>query len=129
MCYKKKILILRLKNFLEAFQLENKINQLEKNKVNADNLRENHKGFIKSKKLILKSLKRFSSENYNAFAEEVKMALSGNSDKKIHAIDSIETSVYGPNKDLVRKKGETKYNNMIKPYKKWLTLMMLRKKT
>ena len=120
MCYKKKTLILRLKNFLEAFQLENKISQLEKNKVNADNLRENHKGFIKSNKLILKSLKRFSSENYNAFAEEVKMALSGNSDKKIHAIDSIETSVYGPNKDLGRKKGETKYNNMIKQYKKWL---------
>ena len=43
------------KHFLEATQFENKINQLEKNNVDVDSLRENHRDFIKSNKLILKS--------------------------------------------------------------------------
>ena len=34
------------KHCLEATQLENKTNQLEKNKVNTDSLGENHKEFI-----------------------------------------------------------------------------------
>ena len=32
-------------------------------------------------------------------------------------------------KDLVSEKKEIKCNNIIKPYKKWLTLMVLEKKT
>ena len=42
------------KEYLEATQLENKINQLEKSKVNVDSLRKNQKEFIKNNKLILK---------------------------------------------------------------------------
>ena len=43
--------------------------------------------------------------------------------------DSIETHAYGMAKDLVSKKEEIKCNNIIKQYKKRLTLVMLQKKT
>ena len=36
------------KNYLEATQLENKINYLEKNKLDVDSLQENQKEFIKN---------------------------------------------------------------------------------
>ena len=42
-----------------ATQLENKIKQLEKNKVDPGSFKENHKELIKKKKLILKSQKTF----------------------------------------------------------------------
>ena len=35
-----------------------------------------------------------------------------------------ETHAYGLSKDLVSEKEEIKCNNIIKRYKKWLTLMM-----
>ena len=35
------------KNFFKTIQLENKIEQLEKNKVNVDNIKENHKQLTK----------------------------------------------------------------------------------
>ena len=41
------------KNCLEATQLKNEINQLEKNKVSTGSQRENRNGFIKNNKLIL----------------------------------------------------------------------------
>ena len=41
------------------------------------------------------------------------------------SIDSIETHAYGTSKVLVSEKEETKCSNIIKQYKKWLTLMML----
>ena len=56
---------------LEADQLENKINQLEKYKVDGDSLRNIIKKFIKNNKLILKTQQRFRSEKLNAFNEEV----------------------------------------------------------
>ena len=46
-----------------------KINQLEKNKINIDNLKKNHKKFIKDKKLIIKSQQRLRSEENNEFTE------------------------------------------------------------
>ena len=48
------------KNCLEATQLENKINYLEKNKININSflLQKNHKKFIKNNKLILKHSKK-----------------------------------------------------------------------
>ena len=52
---KRKLKFEDYKHFLEATQFENKINQLEKNNVDVDSLRENHRDFIKSNKLILKS--------------------------------------------------------------------------
>ena len=45
------------------------------------------------------------------------------------SLDSIETYAYGTSKDLVSKKEEIKCNNIIKRYKKWLTLRMLQQKT
>ena len=48
--------------------------------------------------------------------------------RKIQWIDSIETYAYGTTKHLASDKEEIKCNNMIKRYKKWLTLMMLYKR-
>ena len=47
----------------------------------------------------------------------------------MQSFDSTETYEYGTSKDLVSEKEEIKCNNIIKRSKKWLTLMMLQKKT
>ena len=44
---KRKLKFENYKNCLEATQLENKINCLEKNKINIDSLKKNYKEFIK----------------------------------------------------------------------------------
>ena len=54
------------KNCLEAAQIENDINYLEKNKTDIDSLNE----YIKNNKLILKTQQRFTSEKHNVFTEE-----------------------------------------------------------
>ena len=64
---KKKLKFKDYKNCFKATQLENKINQLEQNKVNTESLRENHNESINSNKLILKTELRFQSEKHNAF--------------------------------------------------------------
>ena len=46
----------------------------------------------------------------------------------MQSIDSIETCAYETRKDLVSEKEKVKYNNIIKWYKKWLTLMVLQTK-
>ena len=46
----------------------------------------------------------------------------------MQSVDSIETYVYGRNKDLVCKREEIQCNNIIKQYKKYLTLIILQKK-
>ena len=43
----------------------------------------------------------------------------------MQSTDSIETYAYGTSKDLVSDKEEIKCNNIIKWYKKLLTLLML----
>ena len=50
------------KNCLEGTQLENKINHLEKNKITIGSLEKDHKEFLKSNKLILKTQQRCKSE-------------------------------------------------------------------
>ena len=47
----------------------------------------------------------------------------------MQSIDSTETFAYGTSKDLVSEQEDINCNNIIKPYKKWLTLMMLQTKT
>ena len=65
-------------NWLAATQIENTINQLEKNKTNVNSLR-----IHKNNRLILKSQQRFKSKKHNVFTEAVnKIALSANNDKK-----------------------------------------------
>ena len=90
----------------------------------------NNKEFIKNNKSILKIQQRFKSEKHNVFTEEIKnIALSSNDEKRMQSIDSIETYAYETTKDLVSEKEKIKCNNIIRLYKKWLTLMVLRKKT
>ena len=45
----------------------------------------------------------------------------------MQTIRSIETYGYKMNKDLVRKKDEIQYKNIIKQFQKWLILIMLQK--
>ena len=112
---KRKLKFENYKNCLEATQLENKINHLEKNKTDIDSIKE----FIKSNKSILKIQQRFKSERNNVFTEEInKIALSSNDDKRMQPIDSTETYPYGTSKYLVSHKEEIKCNNIITRYKK-----------
>ena len=62
----------------------------------------------------------------NILTEEInRIKLSSNDDKKMQSSVSIETNTYETRKDLVSEKEEIKWNHVIKPHKKWLTLMML----
>ena len=101
MCHKRKPRFEDDRSCLEAAQIENKINHLEKNKIDIDSLKE----FMKNNKLILKTQQRFRSEKHSVFTEEInKIALISNDDKIIKLIDSIEISAKGTSKDLVCKK-------------------------
>ena len=80
MCHKKKLKFENYKNCFEATRLENKINHLEKTKIDEVSLKQ----FIKNNKLISKTQQRFKSEKHNAFTEEInKITLSSNDDKRM----------------------------------------------
>ena len=112
---KRKLKFENYKNCFEATQLENKINHLDKNKINIDSLKKNHEEFTRNNISILKTKQRFKSERHNDFTEEInKIVLSSNDDKTMQSIDSIGTYAYGTCKDLVSEKEETKCNDTIK---------------
>ena len=93
------------KSCLEATKFENKITQLEKNKLDKDSLRENYKEFIKNNRLILKSLQKFRVEKHNVFTEEVnKIVLTDNDDKGMQSIYSIEIYTYEINEEKIHTK-------------------------
>ena len=73
------------KKCLEAVQLVNKINHLEKNEIDVNSIKKDKKEeFIKNDKLILKVQQKFRSKKHNIFTQEiVKIALSLNDDKRI----------------------------------------------
>ena len=76
---------------LQAAQIENKINHLEKNEIVLNSSKEDKKEFVKNNKLILKTQEKFRSETHNVFTEETKkIALSSNDDKRTQLIDSME---------------------------------------
>ena len=58
-------------NCTEAAKIENKIKHLEKNKIDVDSLKEDHKKFINNNKLILKTQQRFRNEKHNVFTKEI----------------------------------------------------------
>ena len=112
---KRKLTFENYKNCLDATQLENKINYLEKNKIDINSFKE----FIKNNKSILKIQQRLKTKKHNVFTKEInKIALSLNDDKRMQSINSIETYAYGTIKDLVSDKEEIKCSNIIKRYKK-----------
>ena len=93
------------KSCLEATEPDNKINYLEKNKIDINSINENIKRFVKNNKSILKTRQRFKSQRHNVFTEEInKNALGSNHDKRVKSIDWMETYAYGTNKDLVSDK-------------------------
>ena len=54
---KRKFKFENYENCLEATQLGNKVNHLEKNKINKDSIEKSHKEFIRNNKLKLKTAK------------------------------------------------------------------------
>ena len=67
---------------------------------------------------MLKTQQNFRSEKHDDFTEEInKMILSSSNDKRMQSIDSIETFACRTSKDLVCKKEEIKFDNIIKQYK------------
>ena len=111
---KRKLKFQDYKNFLEAVQTENKINRLEKNKVEVNSLKEDKKKFMKNSKLISKTKQRFTSEKHQVLTEEVnKIALNSNDDKIMQSIDSKKIYAHGASTDLVSKKEDIKCNNVI----------------
>ena len=110
---KRKLKFQDYKNCLEAVQIDNKKNHLEKNKFDIDSPTE----FIRNNKLVLK-IQRFKSESHKVLIEEIKkIALRFYDDKIIQSIDSTETYAHGTSKDLVFEKEETKCNYIIKQLK------------
>ena len=86
---KRKIKFGNYKKPLEATQLDNEIEYLEKNKINSS---------------ILKPQQRFKNER-QCFTEEInKTVLSLNDDKLIQSIDLIEIYAHGTSKDLKSEK-------------------------
>ena len=57
----KKLKFQDYKNCLEKVQIENEINNLEKNKTDVDSLKQDQKEFIKNDKAMLKTQQRFRS--------------------------------------------------------------------
>ena len=91
---KRKLTFKDYKKCLKSAQIENKINYLGKNKIDADSLKE----ITKYNKVILKTQQRFKSERHNDFTEEInKITVRSNDDKRMQSIDSIETYAYGTN--------------------------------
>ena len=56
-----------------------------------DNLRKNHKEFIRNKKLILKLRQRCRSKKHVFTEEASKIALTADKEERIQSIDLIET--------------------------------------
>ena len=69
MYHKKRLKFQDYKNCLEAAQIERKVNYLREKKIDVESLQEGQKGFVKNKKLILKTQQRFQSERHNVFTE------------------------------------------------------------
>ena len=82
MCHNRNLKLENYKNCLEANELENKINYLEKNEINVDGFfcyKIKHKEFIKNNNLILKTQLRFKSKRQNFFTDEIdNIALNSN---------------------------------------------------
>ena len=98
---------------------KNKIKYLEKNKINMDSYKKDHKDFIRNNKLILKTQQRFKSECIMFLLKRlIRLFLSSNDDKRMQSIDSIETYAYATSKNLISDKEEIKCSNIIKQYKR-----------
>ena len=63
------------KNCLEANQLENDMSHLEKDKIVLNILLKDHKEFIRSNKLILKTHQRFKTEIITSLLKKLMMLL------------------------------------------------------
>ena len=108
---KRKLKLENDENYLEATQLEKRMNHLKKSRIGKDSLKKNDKEFTKKNQLILKAQQRFKSEKHNVFIEKiVKIALSSNNDKIKQSIHLTETYANGMSKDLLSEKEEIKCN-------------------
>ena len=68
------------------------MNYLQKNEIDVDRYKNDHKEVVRNIKAILKTLQRFTSEN-----------IVSNDDKRMQSIHSVELYVYGINNNLLSK--------------------------
>ena len=113
---KRKLKSENYKNWLEATKLENKISDLEKNKIVIDNIKKNYKEFIWNNKSVLKTQKDIRANSVMFLLKKLIRLLQDEMTIKdwLKQIDSIETNAYGMSKDLVSEKEEIKCNNITK---------------
>ena len=85
--------------------MKNKINEIEKNKLQLDSLKETNKELLKNNKLTLKSQQIFRNKKKKVFTEETnKISLSVNDHKRIQLIeeyDSMETFLWNEEKSSI----------------------------
>ena len=81
---KRKLKFQNDKNCLETTQPKNKTNHLEKNEIDVDSLKKDHKKFIENNKLILEIQQRFKNKWHNVLTGEIyKISLSLSNYKRI----------------------------------------------
>ena len=69
--------------------------------------------------MTLKLQQKFKIERHIVFTEKVnKISLRSNGDTRVQSNDSIEPYAHGTKEDLIQKKDEVKYINIIKRHKK-----------
>ena len=89
---KRKLKFENYENRLNNNSTWEQINHLEKNKIDIDSIKKNHKKVIRNNKLILQTQQRFKSERQNVFTKEInKITLGSNDDKIMQSTYSIET--------------------------------------
>ena len=85
--------------------MKNKINKVEKNKLQLDSLKETNKELLKNNKLTLKSQQIFRNKKKKVFTEETNIiSLSVNDHKRIQLIeeyDSMETFLWNEEKSSI----------------------------
>ena len=85
--------------------MKNKINEIEKIKLQLDSLKETNKELLKNNKLTLKSQQIFRNKKKKVFTEETnKISLSVNDHKRIQLIeeyDSMETFLWNEEKSSI----------------------------
>ena len=72
----------------------NSTSKLENKEIDINNVKKDHKEFIKNNKLILKTQQRFKSKRHNVFIKkDNKIGVSSNDGERIQSIYLIKTCI------------------------------------
>ena len=105
------------KNCLQAAQIENKINHLEKNKIDVGSLKKDKKEFMKNNKLTLKTQQRLKVKGIMFLLKKVTRLLQVRMMIKEFSQLIGQKHACRMNKNLVCKKEVIKCNNIVNQYR------------